>query len=173
LGLKIICHKNDSIGSIALLFRKVNSSDNKSFDEQKNIEVNHNYSEWFNVLKDVMKKTKQNEEIDKSIVWLIANDSSINGIICLTNCLRLEPKEERVRCIFDYDKQIKYPLDFKSKPFSDILANDLAINVIRDGKLGTYRNLSLPKLYDKIETSDYHLNVGPNEDLSSLQWIDN
>jgi hypothetical protein len=67
---------------------------------------------------------------------------------------------------------MKFPPDFSSKPFSDILANDLAINVIRDGKLGTYRHLGLPKNHDKIESNDYYLNVGPNGDLSSLQWFD-
>jgi hypothetical protein len=67
---------------------------------------------------------------------------------------------------------MKFPPDFSSNPFSDILANDLAINVIRDGMLGTYRHLSLPKNHDKIESNVYYLNVGPNGDLSSLQWFD-
>jgi hypothetical protein len=67
---------------------------------------------------------------------------------------------------------MKFPPDFTSKPFSDILVNDLAINVIRDGKLGTYRHLKVPKNHDKVESNDYYLNVGPNGDLSSLQWFD-
>jgi hypothetical protein len=67
---------------------------------------------------------------------------------------------------------MKLPVDLSSKPFSDILINDLATNVIREGKLGTYRHLSLPKNHDKVETNDYYLNVGPNGDLTSLQWFD-
>jgi fatty acid synthase len=174
IGFNLICRKTDSIGSIALLFRKVTSNESIKSNEQQIIQINDNYNEWLDVLKERVKELNENKETDKiySNIWLIANDSSLNGIIGLTNCLRQEPGGERIRCIFDYDKQMKYPLDFSSKPFSDILTNDLAINVIRDGKLGTYRHLIIPKNHDKIESNDYYLNVGPNGDLSSLQWFD-
>jgi hypothetical protein len=67
---------------------------------------------------------------------------------------------------------MKFPPDFSSKPFSDILVNDLAVNVMRVGKLGTYRHLRVPKNHDKFKSNNYYLNVGPNGDLSSLQWFD-
>ena len=105
-------------------------------------------------------------------VWLIARDSDINGIIGLINCLRLEPGGENMRCIYDYDHSIKLPIDWNSKPFSDILRNDLVINVIRDAKLGTYRHLRLPKDYDKTLSNEYFLSLGQNKDLSSLNWFD-
>jgi fatty acid synthase len=175
IGFQIICCKTDSIGSKALLFRKVMPNESINSNEQQIIEINGNYEKWLDVLKDRVKELNENKENNNnnnSNIWLIGNDSSINGIIGLTNCLRQEPGGERIRCIFDYDKQMKFPPDFSSKPFSDILINDLAINVIRDGKLGTYRHLTLPKNHDKIEANDYFLNVGPNGDLSSLQWFD-
>jgi fatty acid synthase len=172
IGFNTICCKTDSIGSIALLFRKLMPNESIKSNEQQIIEINYNYNKWLDVLKERVKDMKDNENNKNSNIWLIANDSSINGIIGLTNCLRQEPGGDRIRCIFDYDKQMKFPFDFKSKPFSDILTNDLAINVIRDGKLGTYRHLGLPKNHDKIESNDYYLNVGPNGDLSSLQWFD-
>jgi fatty acid synthase len=172
IGFQTICCKTDSIGSKALLFRKVIPNESIKSNEQQIIEINGNYEKWLNALKDRVKQMNENKENNNnSNIWLIGNDSSINGIIGLTNCLRQEPGGEIIRCIFDYDKQMK-KLDFSSKPFSDILTNDLAINVIRDGKLGTYRHLSLPKNHDKIETNDYFLNVVPNGDLSSLQWFD-
>jgi fatty acid synthase len=174
IGFNIICRKTDSIGSMALLFRKLKPNQSIKYNEQQIIEIRDNYNKWLDVLKDRVKEmieNKDNDNNNENNIWLIANDSSLNGIIGLTNCLRQEPGGERIRCIFDYDKQMKQ-LDFSSKPFSDILTNDLAINVIRDGKLGTYRHLSLPKLHDKIESNDYFLNVGPNGDLSSLQWFD-
>jgi fatty acid synthase len=174
IGFNIICRKTDSIGSMALLFRKFKPNESIKSNEQQIIEIRDNYNEWLDALKDRVKEMIENKDDDnnnESNIWLIANDSSINGIIGLTNCLRQEPGGERIRCIFDYDKQMK-KLDFSSKPFSDILANDLAINVIRDGKLGTYRHLRIPKNHDKIESNDYFLNIGPNGDLSSLQWFD-
>ncbi len=174
IGFNLICRKSDSIGSIALLFRKVIQIESIKNDNNMIIEVNENYDKWLYVLKEKVKENNENKEINNEMknIWLIANDSSINGIIGLTNCLRQEPGGERIRCIFDYDKQMKFPVDFSSKPFSDILMSDLAINVIRDGKLGTYRHLRIPKNHDKIESNDYYLNIGPNGDLSSLQWFD-
>jgi fatty acid synthase len=173
IGFNVVCRKTDSIGSIAILFRKVLPIDSIKAEDNVIIEIDENYDEWLGALKDKVKEMSDNKDIHNkySYIWLIGNDSSINGIIGLTNCLRQEPGGERIRCIFDYDKQMK-KLDFTSKPFSDILTNDLAINVIRDGKLGTYRHLRVPKNHDKIESNDYYLNVGPNGDLSSLQWFD-
>jgi len=173
IGLNVICRKTDSIGSIAILFRKVIPNDRIRAENNMIIEINDNYNKWLDVLKEKVKENIENKKTDNEMknIWLIANDSSINGIIGLTNCLRQEPGGESIRCIFDYDKQMKN-LDFSSKPFSDILSNDLAINVIRDGKLGTYRHLRVPKNHDKIESNDYFLNIGPNGDLSSLQWFD-
>jgi fatty acid synthase len=174
VGFKLISRKCDSIGSLALLFRKNIPKENNSEEKIEVLEISENYEKWLDVLKEKVKENIEKKDIhnENINIWLIANDSPINGITGLTNCLRQEPGGDRIRCIFDYDKQMKFPPNFSSKPFSDILANDLAINVIRDGKLGTYRHLSLPKNHDKIESNDYYLNVGPNGDLSSLQFFD-
>ncbi|CAM6032194.1 unnamed protein product, partial [Sphagnum compactum] len=174
VGFNLISRKCDSIGSLALLFRKTIPKDNKSEEKFEVLEINENYEKWLDVLKEKVKENIEKKEIhnENINIWLIANDSSINGITGLMNCLLQEPGGDRIRCIFDYDKQMEYPFDFKSKLFSNILINDLAINVIRDGKLGTYRHLRIPKNHDKIESNDYYLNVGPNGDLSSLQWFD-
>ncbi len=122
-----------------------------------------------------MSENIENKKIDNEIknIWLIGSNSSINGIIGLTNCLRQEPGGETIRCIFNYDKQIKFPPNFSSKPFSYIVSNDLAINIIRDGKLGTFKHLRVPKNHDKVQSNDYFFNIGLNGDiLSSLQWFD-
>jgi fatty acid synthase len=174
IGFNVVCRKTDSIGSIAILFRKVLPIDSIKAEDNKILVIDQNYDKWLEVLKDRVKEiveNKENNNYSNTHIWLIANDSSLNGIIGLTNCLRQEPGGERIRCIFDYDIQMKN-LDFSSKPFSDILINDLAINVIREGKLGTYRHLRVPKNHDRIESNDYYLNVGPNGELSSLQWFD-
>ena len=126
---------------------------------------------WFQLIKEklILAREADNQTSD---VWLIARDSDVNGIVGLMNCLRLEPGGENFRCIFDFDHNITFPIDWNSEPFSDILSNDLVINVIKDGTLGTYRHLRLPKDYDKVVSNEYFLSLGQTKDLSSLQWFD-
>ena len=167
-GLKVIGHKIDSISHKSVLFRKVG---NPFIPSDKNvIEIQTQYNEWFEKLRQKLNELKESEE--KSNIWLIANDSSINGIIGLINCLRLEPGGEAIRCLYDCDNSIKHPIDFTRKPFFDILCNDLAINVLKNGKLGTYRHLTLPEDYDKTESNEYFLNISQIRDLSGLKWFD-
>jgi len=170
VGFNLICRKLDSISTMALLFRKVTKIAVIPTTEQI-IQINTKYEEWFELLREKLLEAKERENKTDNI-WLIANESSINGIIGLMNCLRLEPGGENLRCIFIYDKSFDQKIDFNSKPFNEILNNDLVINVIKDGKLGTYRHLKLPKDYDKRVSNQYFLNLGQTRDLSSLQWFD-
>jgi fatty acid synthase len=170
-GFNVICSKSDSIGSIAILFRKIVSNNLIKPEEIQIIPIVSNYEKWINILKNKINENIENDRKEDN-VWLIANDSSINGIIGLVNCLRLEPGGEKIRCILDYDKQFENNINFSEKPFSDILINDLPINVIKEGKIGTYRHLSLAKNYDQIETHDYFLNCGQTGDISGIQWFD-
>lgn len=169
VGFNLICSKSDTIGSTALLFRKVATKEPNLPNNDNVIEITAETDKWFDKVKNILAEKKESDDKDDHI-WLIASDSSKNGIIGLINCLRLEPGGEAIRCIFDYDNIIKLPIDFKQKPFSDILANDLVVNVLRNGKLGTYRHMTLPKDYDQVQSDDYYLNNGMNRDLSSLQW---
>ena len=43
---------------------------------------------------------------------------------------------------------------------------------LKDGKLGTFRHLRLPKDYDKTVSREYFLNQGGTNDMSSLTWFD-
>ncbi|CAG2100917.1 unnamed protein product, partial [Medioppia subpectinata] len=170
VGFNLIARKLDSIGSVAILFRKL-FSEPKLPKKENIIQISSNPEKWFETLKEKIVEQKENESTDESL-WLIANDSSKNGIIGLINCLRLEPGGECLRCVFDYDNLIKGSVKFTEKPYSDILSNDLPINVLKNGKVGTYRHFTLNKDYDKKESNDYFLNVGHNRDLASLQWYD-
>ena len=173
-GLRLISTKSDSISTMAMMFRKV--SDKKTIPEKSDIiEVKAERDEkWFEAIRESLQKSKDalDAEQKPKNVWLIANDNHINGIVGLINCLRLEPGGQSLRCLFDMDSSIKLPIDWTSKPFSDILTNDLVINVFKNGKLGTYRHLRLPKDNDKIVSNQYYLNQGANKDLSSLTWFD-
>ena len=173
-GLKSIARKSDSVSTMAMMFRKV--TEKKSIPEKSEIiEVKSERDEkWFEAIIQILHKSKDAMDAGEKPrnVWLIANDTNINGIVGLINCLRLEPGGQCFRCLFDIDSNIKLPIDWTSKPFSDILTNDLVINVIKDGKFGTYRHLKLPKDYDKTVSNQYFLNQGANKDLSKLTWFD-
>ena len=173
-NLKLIATKTDSISTMAMMFRKV-TKNNNLFGIKSVIEVKTKRDKtWFESIRKNIDEIKlQIENNNKpNNVWLIANDSHINGIVGLINCLRLETGGQWFRCIFDMDSTIKLPIDWTSKPFSDILTNDLVFNVIKDGKLGTYRHLKLPKDYDTTVSDQYFLNQSSIKDLASLRWYD-
>ena len=173
-GLRVIAKKSDSVSTMAMMFRKV-SEDNTIPINSEIIEVKSEREEkWFRSIKEGLQKSKDALDAGENPrnVWLIANDTDINGIVGLVNCLRLEPGGQCLRCLFDMDSNIKLPIDWTTNPFSEILKNNLVINVIRCGKFGTYRHLKLTKDYDKTVSNEYFLNQGANKDLSSLTWFD-
>ena len=169
IGFSLVGTKTDSIGYTAMLFRKTALKTNKKLIQS--IHIGNKYEQWFEMLKNKMIQFKELDDNDPTRLWLIANDS-ISGLIGLVNSLRVEPGGDRIRCILDYDKLLQVPLNSTKNPMIEqILANDLAINVIKGGKLGTFRHLTLPKDYDKTLANDYFLNLGQTKDLSSLQWF--
>ena len=173
-GLRLIASKSDSVSTMAMMFRKM--TEKIEIPENKDIiEVKAQRDEkWFEAIRQCLQKSKDALDAGHKPrpVWLIANDTNINGIIGLINCLRLEPGGQCLRCLFDMDSYIKLPIDWTANPFSDILINNLITNVIKGGKLGTYRHLKLPKDYDKTLSNEYFLNQGSNKDLSNLNWFD-
>ncbi|CAG2105028.1 unnamed protein product, partial [Medioppia subpectinata] len=135
------------------------------------IDISGDYQQWFGVLQDKI-ITAMNVENKTDNVWLVSKDSYINGIIGLMNCLRLEPGGENFRYVFLMDTNSVANIDFNTKPYSDILANDLVANVIKGGKLGTYRHFKLPADFDKCVSNEYYLNSGAIRDIGGLQWYD-
>ena len=137
-GLRLIASKSDSVSTLAMMFRRIDEK--KTIPEKSEvIEVNAERDEkWFSQIIECLQISK--EAIDRAEtpkpVWLIANDTNVNGIVGLVNCLRLEPGGQCIRCLFDMDSNLKLPIDWTSKPFSDILNNDLVVNVIERWKTG-------------------------------------
>lgn len=171
-GFRKIATKCDTIGTVAVLYRKPDAKQSEIPDNKNIVYITEgSYEQWFEILRDKVIAAKEPDNNCHN-VWIIANDSSINGIIGLTNCLRLEPGGEGLRYIFHYDTNTGAKLDFRVRPYSDILANNLAANVIKGGKVGTYRHIKLPADYDKCVSNDYYLNTGQTRDLAGIQWFD-
>ena len=134
-NLVLISSKSDTLTSTCLLFRKV--SNNLNPNKQTIVEVEFgNFDRWVDKLKNAFTECKNKPKNEN--VWMVSDDSTFNGVLGLINCLFQEPGGDRFRCIFS-DKQLPRPIDFSKPPYKDLLCKDLAINVFKENKWGTYR----------------------------------
>ena len=165
---EVIARKSDSITSTVILFRKCT----KVFppETQALVEVKYGrYDEWVEQLKQKFREYKDRPKTEN--VWLFANDSELNGIIGMVNCLRQEPGGDRFRCIVT-DSSVELPIDFQKEPFASILKTDLVMNILRNSQWGSYRLLNLERGYNRVQTDEAYLDVTKKGDLNSLQWFD-
>ncbi|XP_054160075.1 fatty acid synthase-like [Oppia nitens] len=179
LGFRFICSKFDTIGTQTILFRK--STDTPTVpinDSIVWIAGQQQYNLWFDTLKNKLNNISDGK-VDT--IWLISNnkDTNINGLLGFINCLRLEPNGHYFKCIINYENNnniinANNTIDFTVEPYATILANNMAINIIRDGNIGTYRYMRLPKYFDTVISNNYFLNYGQNNvaDISGLTWYD-
>ncbi|CAG2111003.1 unnamed protein product [Medioppia subpectinata] len=163
-----VSRKSDGIASTALLFRKCAKQSDPSGQAVVDVKFGK-YDEWVEELKSRFVEYKDRPKTDN--VWLFANDSDLNGIIGLVNCLRQEPGGDRFRCIVTDDPTVGLPIDFTVEPFNTILRNDLVMNVLRGESWGSYRLLNLERGYNERQTSRAYLDVTKKGDLNSIQWL--
>lgn len=119
--------------------------------------------EWIEETKSVMKNGP---------LVLVAENEPDSGIIGLVNCLRMEPDGSFIRCVFIDDATApKFRL---SDPFyKNQLKLDLAINVYRNGKWGTYRHLQISETHNENPVQSHcYVNSLVKSDLSSLKWLE-
>ncbi|CAO1403431.1 unnamed protein product [Diamesa serratosioi] len=104
-------------------------------------------------------------------IILVAQNETTSGIIGLVNCLRKEPNGEMITCVFiDDDKAPAF--DLQNPLYSSQLNLGLAINVLRNGKWGSYRHLQINQIYSEGPAKDHcYVNALIKSDLSSLKWI--
>nr|CAH7769735.1 unnamed protein product [Callosobruchus chinensis] len=109
-------------------------------------------------------KLKPNEDI-----LLYAEKEPLSGIMGLVNCLRREPESRNVKGLFlmDIDKTFSPNDPF----FANQLKKDMAVNVLKEGKWGTYRHLLLSDVKETV-SEHFIANVTQRGDLSSLKWED-
>ncbi|OQR66937.1 fatty acid synthase-like [Tropilaelaps mercedesae] len=109
-------------------------------------------------------------------IWLIAEDAGNSGIIGLVNCLRQESGGSHVRAIFNASHTSAHKLpdfSFDHQVYKQVVAQDLVMNVYKDGDWGTMRHFSLNalgKTLNYVLTEHAFLNVQARGDLSSLKW---
>jgi fatty acid synthase len=139
-----------------VLFKK---SDEKI--ETKFIEVSSNNSEWLSQLQNIVKS--------ESNVLVYGQNGEPGGLIGLVNCLRREPGGDKVKCVFMMDEAPDF--DPKLPFYGDQLRKNLAVNVYKSGKWGTYRHLLLEELQE-VESVHCFGDVSAKGDLSSMRWLE-
>ena len=168
LGYLLVAKKSDSIAVTALLLRKTIE---KPLSSQTVIPVSNSNFKWVEDLKAAVAEYQSKAEGEN--IWLVGQDGPVSGLLGLVTCLRQEPGGKKIRAIFD--KSNKAPsVDFRKAPWADILKSELVVNVLQDGKLGTYRHFSLGAIEDdaQVMTEHAYLNVLTRGDLSSLRWVE-
>ncbi|CRK99510.1 CLUMA_CG012829, isoform A [Clunio marinus] len=117
---------------------------------------------WIEEVKHLMKSTH---------LVLVSQNEPYSGIIGLVNCLRKEPDGSDISCVFiDNIKAPKF--DITDKFYQQQLKLELAINVFRNGKWGSYRHLLIDQENQERRVLEHcYVNSLVKSDLSSLKWI--
>nr|WLV27769.1 fatty acid synthase [Panonychus citri] len=168
LGLTLISQKSDGLSSSVLVFRK---SSPKSAADQTIVSIDtFNYG-WVDELKRKVKEYETKPEGHN--IWLVAQDSPLNGVVGLVNCLRLEPGGSHIRCIYQGTSSTA-KVDFTKEPFASLLKKNLVMNIFQGSTLGSYRHVCMKNIEEDgvRETTDAYLNVMTRGDLSSLRWFE-
>ena len=127
------------------------------------IDITHclNQFTWITQLQDYIKSGQK--------VVLFAQGQLINGILGLVNCLRREPNGSRISAFFMLDEAPKF--DVLDEFYRRQLRKNLAINVWKDSRWGSYRHLLLEE-QPTVRKEHMFVNVTVKGDLSSLRWIE-
>ncbi|XP_067914268.1 fatty acid synthase [Heterodontus francisci] len=162
-SLDLISLKKSFYGSVMLLGRKKAEPKNPIFLSAHPADFS-----WIEPLKTIL------EDSSEDPVWLTVTDCGSSGIVGMVNCLRLEPRGHRIRCVFVTNLISSSPvpsLDTCGKDMKTILRNDLVMNIYRDGRWGSFRHVFSQQDQNKEQTEFAYVNVLTRGDLSSLRWI--
>lgn len=118
--------------------------------------------EWLEPLKESI----------KTGLTIAVERNSDSGLVGLINCIRREPNcSNLVRCV-QIDDKTAPRFDQNHSFYADQLNLDLAVNVYRNGKWGTYRHIELRKdMEERCRTEHYYAHVTRIGDLSSFEWM--
>ncbi|XP_054157438.1 fatty acid synthase-like [Oppia nitens] len=167
----LISNKSDCFSMHSILFRKCFGKQSDVDKQQVIVEITNDYQNWLPIVKDQIKSIANKP--DNQNVWLIAKGED-KGLLGFMKCLSKEPNGHRVRCV-----QIMDNLDFdvndaiiKNNNINSIIANDLAINVIKNGSVGHYVMNKLSERPDKRYSEHCFINLRNKGDLSSFEWYE-
>lgn len=171
VSFRLVSQRSDSLSTSVLLFRKIELLPVPS--QQSVIRIsNTDYKQWVETLKEKLVEHQKRPAGEN--LWLVATDHPANGLVGLVKCLRQEPGGDRVRAILSSTanpSDTLPPFGFEKPIFSQILINDLVLNVYRNGQIGSFRHYDIED-ENRIETEHAYLNVATRGDLTSLRWYE-
>ncbi|XP_046739717.1 fatty acid synthase-like [Diprion similis] len=134
------------------------------------IKIDNDELAWISSLQAALKTEKEKVIRNRNRVLLVSEGDYESGLMGLLNCLRREPGGEIVRGLLIQDSQA--PRFSLNDPFySQQLNLDLAVNVLRPGKLwGSYRFFPMKPLVPK-PVCHAQINQQTRGDLSTLKWV--
>ncbi|EFA05248.1 Fatty acid synthase-like Protein [Tribolium castaneum] len=134
-----------------ILFKKTESG---KFN-QKLINVSSENFNWVQHVKEELKTDTR--------VVLYSEKGALEGLLGLVNCLRKEPGGTKISCVSIMGQEIPQ--------LDEQLAKNLAFNVYKNQKWGTYRHLHLD---EAVQSRKDHAFVSllSRGDLSSLRWVE-
>ncbi|CAG2119607.1 unnamed protein product, partial [Medioppia subpectinata] len=165
-GLTYIGWNRNQFGANAMLFRKVTADIN--VDKQVIIEMDNNYHNWLSKMQEEMAAIHTKPEGEN--IWIVANNTSKNGILGLVYSLRREMNGVRVRCIFNYDGITDDYLQNRHN-LTQVMKKDLVYNVYKDNHWGCYKPTMKP-MGRTVQSEHCFLNNSNKGDLSSLKWFE-
>ena len=170
-GLSLISQKQLQHKTMSL-FRKEREFQLNSIVQ---VPVDNEGFSWVTELQTTLKLPAQKA----SRIYVTSQGCPKSGILGLVNCLiQEEAGGDRIRCIFDPERTLN--LDFR-KPdakLESLMNNDLAVNVVRTGQLGSFRHVPLQaetsiSNNDVIKNTEHaYVSTLTPGDLTSLRWIE-
>lgn len=147
-------------GEALVLLQRIQPTANKVVNI---INSNDATFEWLQPLKVSMKS---------DATTVVVENNSASGLLGLINCIRRESNYSNlVRGVLIVD-EIAPPFDLGDPAYAEQLGLDLALNVFKNGRWGTYRHIALRKNIEVgCQTNRYIMNVKCIGDLSSLKWM--
>lgn len=165
-GFSLISFTRSANISFSILQRNTNtiSDDDNNKSEYKiiSIETKNREFTWLQEVQDV--------KAGENVILLSERDQN-SGVLGFLNSLRCEPIEANYQCIIIEDDTAP-SFDINNEFYKSQLSLGLPVNVLRNGKWGTFRYLELKPSETKLTPSTpLCVQVGQSGNLQSLEWV--
>lgn len=156
-GYEVLLEHNVGVEKIVLIRKSCERVFKTSVDVTEGMKL-----DWLPVLQSSVKNDVN------TVVY--AEGDELSGVLGLVNCMRREPGNELVTCVYIMDKDAP-KFNLNDEFYKKQLRKGLAINVFKDGTWGTYRHLLL-ETQKQVQVEHSYVNILTRGDLSSLRWFE-
>lgn len=165
-GLSMISSVQSANISFSLFQRNVtNSSDDGDVTSEYKVISIDSEDHKFSWLKEI-----QGVQVEENVILLSEGDKN-SGLLGFLNTLRCEPIETNLQCVIIEDDAAP-AFDCEIPFYKSQLSLGLPVNVLRNGKWGTFRYLELkPQEFKLNSSTPLRVHAAQLGNLQSLEWI--